>query len=365
MTENIEVFPLTITIPQSFKSTSIIEIVDSYASMRAVFVERDSIYDIPDMWRNACGFYILFSRIKQDGHYSVYVGKSDRDFTQRLRSHDLTKEGWTTALLVQRNSIENLSSTQSSYLEGALRDIFDEASHVKCYNIAPTGDRTLPVHERLLMKQVIESTLRIMLIRGYRKSLPVQAGTLTPSAITPAPVFPVVPPAPPILSVSPPRIGMSVPSKALEITEPPLAPPSPVLLPEPALLAPVTPSVPVPVARAVAPEKKNSVLSMFRRHEAAFAPAENAADQPAAQEKPHDPEEVFQALRAWRVQKAREERSSPAYIFDDKVLRALAEQMPLNYEELLSIPGMEQMKRRKYGVSILEILDRYRLRALT
>lgn len=356
MTDNTEVFPLTITIPQSFNSSSIVEIVDSYASMRAVFVERDSIYDIPEIWRNSCGFYILFSRIKTDGTYSVYVGKSDRDFTKRLRSHDMNKDVWSTALLVQRNSIENLSSTQSSYLEGALRDIFDEASHVKCFNIAPTGDRTLPVHERLLMKQVIESTLRIMVIRGYRKSLPVQSGTL----------IPLVPPAPPTLTVSPPRMRLSVPSKALEFAELPLTPPSPVTVPQPALLAPATPPpAPVEVAPAPTPEKKGSVFSMFRRHEAALASEEGSSNEPVPVEKPHDSEEVFQALRAWRVQKAREERLSPAYIFDDKVLRALAEQMPLNCEELLLIPGIKEMKRDKYGNGVLEILDRYRLRALT
>jgi hypothetical protein len=272
-------------------------------------VERDSIYDIPDIWRNSCGFYILFSRIKGDGSYSVYVGKSDRDFTRRLRSHDMNKDVWTTALLVQRNSIQDLSSTQSSYLEGALRDIFDEASHVKCFNIAPTGDRTLPVHERLLMKQVIESTLRIMLIRGYRKSLPVQSGTLTPE-----PVF------------SPPRISMSVPAFTPKPPEILVSPPTSLLVPEPSVAALQAPE-PAPVVAPPAPEKKNTMFSMFKRHEPAPT-EENPAARTPMQVKPLDPEEVFQALRAWRVQKAREERLSPAYIFDDKVLRALAEKMP-------------------------------------
>lgn len=340
MTETIEVFPLTVTIPQSFNSTSIVEIVDSYASMRAIFVERDSIYDIPDIWRNSCGFYILFSRIKPDGTYSVYVGKSDKDFTRRLRQHDLNKDVWTTALLVQRNSIENLSSTHSSYLEGALRDIFDEAAHVKCYNIAKTGDHTLPAHERLLMKQVVDSTLRIMLIRGFRTSLPVKAGTLTP----------------PLISVSPPKLTMSVPVLTLktpETRETLVTPPSSTESQPRPPISPVPPPLPV-----VTPDQKPSVFSMFRRQEAVTTSTERL---PVADMKPYDPEEIFQALRAWRTQKARDERLSPAYIFDDKVLRALAEQMPTNYEGLLSIPGIKHAKQEKYGSEILETLDKFRV----
>jgi hypothetical protein len=345
MSDNIEVFPLTITIPQSFNFTSIVEIVDSYASMRAIFVERDSIHDIPDIWRNSCGFYILFSRIKADGSYSVYVGKSDRDFTRRLRQHDLNKDVWATALLMQRNSIENLSSTHSSFLEGALRDIFDEAAHVKCHNIAPTGDRTLPVHERLLMKQVVESTLRIMLIRGFRTGLPVKSGSLTPPVASES------------VLAAPPQITMSVPS-VTPITPETVATHQPL----PSIEELSTPTAEQPSLPVSEPEKKPSMFSLFRRQESTTAPPEGL---PNMKEKPHDPEEVFQALRAWRLQKAREERLSPAYIFDDRVLRAVAEQMPENFEQLLSVPGIKHVKREKYGSGLLEILDKYRLRALT
>lgn len=353
MTDSVEVFPLTITVPQSFNSVGIIEIADPYASMRAVFIERDSIHNIPEIWRNSCGFYILFSRIKPNGTYSVYVGKSDRDFTKRLRSHDMNKDVWATALMVQRNSIENLSSTQSSYLEGALRDIFDAASHVRCHNIANTGDRTLPVHERLIMKQVIESTLRIMLIRGFRTTLPVKPETLIQSTSS---TLSGVMPAPQI-TMSVPSVEVITPTMPLLASSPQAAPPLP---------APVKISLTRRFPSLPPPDRKPSVFSVFRKQDSQTSPLPEIPEPeivPKFQTSPNT-EEVFQALRAWRLVKAREERLSPAYIFDDKVLRALAEQMPANYDALLTIPGIAHTKREKYGSSIMEILDRYRLRAL-
>jgi hypothetical protein len=175
--------PLTVTVPVNHEDHAIIDVIDSYASVHATYVERNSIYNLPDTWRNACGFYILFSPIKEDGTYTVYVGKSDKDFTKRMRSHDEKKEGWVVALLVQRKSVEGLSSTQSSYLEGTLRDVFDRASHVVCHNIARTGDWTLPEHEKIIMAQVVDSTLRIMLLRGYHTTA---AKKTTPTYVAPA-----------------------------------------------------------------------------------------------------------------------------------------------------------------------------------
>ena len=200
--------PLTVTVPENHENHAIIDVIDSYASVHATYVERNSIYNLPDTWRNACGFYILFSPIKEDGTYTVYVGKSDKDFTKRMRSHDEKKEGWVVALLVQRKSVEGLSSTQSSYLEGALRDIFVAAPHVQCQNIARTGDWTLPEHEKIIMAQVVDSTLRIMLLRGYRavlakKTVPTIAAPVN-TPFTPASSSSVAPPAMPKLSMSVP-----------------------------------------------------------------------------------------------------------------------------------------------------------------
>lgn len=312
--------PLTVTVPENHENNAIIDVIDSYASVHATYVERNSIYNLPDTWRNACGFYILFSSIKEDGTYTVYVGKSDKDFTKRMRSHDEKKEGWVVALLVQRKSVEGLSSTQSSYLEGALRDIFVAAPHVQCQNIARTGDWTLPEHEKIIMSQVVDSTLRIMLLRGYRavvakKTIP----TMAASASTP---------------FTPPR---ETPVEAEPVRKLPFSPP--VITPQPAPQV-----VPEPV---VEPEPKKAGFSLFGRKKA----------EPKA---PPKPEEVYAALLEWRQEQARVLHTKYRFILEDYTLKALSEKMPKTYDELLTIPGIKEKKQAQFGKSILQVLDKFR-----
>lgn len=318
-TNETDVFPLTVTVPESFEDKAIMEVIDTLASVQAAYVERESVYEVPETWRSACGFYILFSPISKDGSYNVYVGKSDKDFTKRLRSHDQNKEGWVTALLVQRVSVGGLSSTQSSYLEGALRDIFDRVSHVTCHNIAKTGDWTLPDHEKLLMKQIIDSTLRIMLLRGYRtilsKKKPLSQSVALPQGT------PVVPP----------RITMSVP----------VASKSPALKAE---SAPEATSSPTPIS---VPEPKKSMFSLFGKKK-------------DSSKSPPTTEEILEELIEWRRVTALEGKLRHSFVVEMYTLKALAERMPKTYEELLTIPGIKEVKREKYGQSILKTLDRLR-----
>jgi ATP-dependent DNA helicase RecQ len=68
----------------------------------------------------------------------------------------------------------------------------------------------------------------------------------------------------------------------------------------------------------------------------------------------HEP--LFQALRAWRAEVAREQ-SVPAYIvFGDATLRALAEQRPGSLAELDGIPGIGAKKRDAYGDAVLAVV---------
>jgi len=68
----------------------------------------------------------------------------------------------------------------------------------------------------------------------------------------------------------------------------------------------------------------------------------------------HEP--LFQALRAWRAETAREQ-SVPAYIvFGDATLRALAERRPSSLAELDGIPGIGAKKRDAYGEAVLAVL---------
>ncbi|MFD1338401.1 DNA helicase RecQ [Microbacterium lemovicicum] len=82
------------------------------------------------------------------------------------------------------------------------------------------------------------------------------------------------------------------------------------------------------------------------RSRRATAPASlGGADQP-----------LFEALRAWRAEQAREQ-GVPAYIvFGDATLRALAEQRPTSLAALDGITGIGAKKREAYGEAVVAVI---------
>jgi len=68
-------------------------------------------------------------------------------------------------------------------------------------------------------------------------------------------------------------------------------------------------------------------------------------------------ENKFLALKAWRLQKAREEGLSAFIIFTNHVLEQIAEHKPRTLEELLSIPGVGAHKCEKYGEAVLKVIN--------
>jgi ATP-dependent DNA helicase RecQ len=74
-----------------------------------------------------------------------------------------------------------------------------------------------------------------------------------------------------------------------------------------------------------------------------------APDDPAAEAR-------FQALRAWRAARAKEQ-NLPAYvIFHDQTLRAIAASAPATLDELGAIGGVGAVKLERYGAELLELL---------
>jgi DNA helicase-2/ATP-dependent DNA helicase PcrA len=66
-------------------------------------------------------------------------------------------------------------------------------------------------------------------------------------------------------------------------------------------------------------------------------------------------EELYERLRSWRLERARE-RSVPAYcILTDATLAAIAETKPSSERELTAIPGVGRTKLDKYGADVLDL----------
>ena len=67
-------------------------------------------------------------------------------------------------------------------------------------------------------------------------------------------------------------------------------------------------------------------------------------------------EDLFQELRALRLQFAREQRVSPFVVFNDATLKELAAAKPTNPEDMLRVSGVGPAKLEKYGASFLSVV---------
>lgn len=70
-------------------------------------------------------------------------------------------------------------------------------------------------------------------------------------------------------------------------------------------------------------------------------------------------DELIKTLKAFRLQKSREENIKPYFIFNDKQMMDLISKMPNSIEELQCVSGFGQVKSEKYGNKILKILKEH------
>lgn len=293
---------LTVLSPKSLDSMLPMEIIDDSSPIRAAFVERYGIEHLPSSWKDACGFYILFSHISPDNTFEAYVGKATNGFYNRLKSHDRDKPWWRTALMVFKDREPGFSSTQSAYLEGKMREILESSRNVTIHNIAATGDKTLPEWEESAMEVIALSTLRIMSLRGYRNA-----------------------------SMSRIAEELVVKTEAEESGEQPQV-----------LRIPARPS------RPVKPEILSSPPAMLPERL-----VKHVQEQPAAED---GNEQRFQQLREWRKEAARAKGWAPYMIFKDAALREIAKANPKHPQELIGVPGVSKYKAETYGQELVKAL---------
>jgi len=68
-------------------------------------------------------------------------------------------------------------------------------------------------------------------------------------------------------------------------------------------------------------------------------------------------DQIFQALREWRLRKAEESNMPPYYIFPDKTLHNIARAKPTSPWDLLDIKGLGKKTIKKYGEEIIKIIN--------
>lgn len=67
-------------------------------------------------------------------------------------------------------------------------------------------------------------------------------------------------------------------------------------------------------------------------------------------------EAVFEALRTWRSEAAKEAGMPAFVIFTDATLMAIAEEMPQSPQALLAIPGIGRSKLERFGEDVMSVL---------
>ena len=68
-------------------------------------------------------------------------------------------------------------------------------------------------------------------------------------------------------------------------------------------------------------------------------------------------EELIKKLKEFRLQRSREEKIKPYFIFNDKQMLDLINKMPKTKVELMEVSGFGEVKVEKYGESILKIIN--------
>ena len=71
-----------------------------------------------------------------------------------------------------------------------------------------------------------------------------------------------------------------------------------------------------------------------------------------------DEDQIFQALREWRLKKAEESSLPPYCIFPDKTLHNIARAKPSSLLDLLDIKGLGKTTIKKYGDDIIKIINK-------
>jgi ATP-dependent DNA helicase RecQ len=68
---------------------------------------------------------------------------------------------------------------------------------------------------------------------------------------------------------------------------------------------------------------------------------------------------LFEALRAWRRDRAAEQHVPPYVIFHDATLADIARLRPKNKDELKGVSGVGQSKLQRYGAAVLELVRQH------
>ncbi|MCB1035007.1 MAG: RecQ family ATP-dependent DNA helicase, partial [Acidobacteria bacterium] len=86
-------------------------------------------------------------------------------------------------------------------------------------------------------------------------------------------------------------------------------------------------------------------------------PANEPTPKPTEPPPGEEAEALFQRLKAWRTEVAREQKLRPYYIFSNRTLQAIASASPTSREGLLQVKGVGEAKWEKFGEAVLTVVS--------
>ena len=110
-------------------------------------------------------------------------------------------------------------------------------------------------------------------------------------------------------------------------------------------------------------ERLSTARYLLIRREVSTAQEEWAKDSAKTKKKPVatnadiENTEVYEKLVRWRSRKAKEQEVAAFMILGNKTLVALANELPMTEDDLLSIPGIGRKKKEEYGQEILALIN--------
>jgi DNA helicase-2/ATP-dependent DNA helicase PcrA len=117
-------------------------------------------------------------------------------------------------------------------------------------------------------------------------------------------------------------------------------------------LTPLLPQEALPLPKAARTKGARMCLECGRPLQTAADKARRrCADCPA----PYD-EELFERLRQWRTERAREEEIAAFMVFSNATLEEIATRRPRSSRELLTVSGVGKEKLQKYGEQLLDLV---------
>lgn len=108
---------------------------------------------------------------------------------------------------------------------------------------------------------------------------------------------------------------------------------------------------------------KKEDLPLFLPPEASAQKSRRARETPdrirgeeASEQLSPDEERLFERLKVWRMERAREANVPPYVVFHDRTLRAISRHKPTDETTLAAVDGVGPAKIKRYGAQVLEIV---------